>query len=67
MSSFHSLKERLETVKNLHRYFYLLENKLKDLDIYINSNDYCLPNIRSNTNIRQQTKEKSIRFSIAYF
>lgn len=46
-------------VKEIHDY---LINKIKDLDIYINSNDYCIPNIVnvSLKNIKPETMQHAL-------
>ncbi len=39
---YENFDEKCEHVREIHDY---LIDKLKDLDVYINSNDYCIPNI----------------------
>ena len=50
---------KLKQVKEIHDY---LLDKIKDLDIYINSNDYCLPNMVnvSLKNIKPETMQHAL-------
>ena len=50
---------KLKQVKEIHDY---LIDKIKDLDIYINSNDYCLPNMVnvSLKNIKPETMQHAL-------
>lgn len=50
---------KLLKVKEIHDYFI---DKIKDLDIYINSNDYCLPNMVnvSLKNIKPETMQHAL-------
>lgn len=57
--AYNDFETKLRQVRKIHDY---LIDKIKDLDIYINSNDYCLPNMVnvSLKNIKPETMQHAL-------